>query len=227
MWRHHPQTSAARRARRDGAIGELRVIRSAFSFSLYDARQHPAAHRRRRRRADGRRLLLRQRLAAARRRAGARSRGEQYIGPSGIDCVFTGVLRFPGDVPRELRLRYVAADRDELEAIGTRGLALPRRPVALPGPVIELRRSDGVERIEIEPEDSYRLELENLSAAIRGERPPLLGRDDALGQARTIDALFRSHRRDARWHSERQIVQSAAGLRPKDDHARAPRSASS
>ena len=58
--------------------------------------------------------------------------------------------------------------------------------------MIELRREDGVERIELEPEDSYRLELEDLSAAIRGGGAPLLGREDALGQARTIDALFRS-----------------------------------
>jgi predicted dehydrogenase len=56
--------------------------------------------------------------------------------------------------------------------------------------LIELRRDSGVERIELEPVDSYRLEAQNLSAAIRGERPPLLGREDAVGQARTIEALY-------------------------------------
>jgi D-xylose 1-dehydrogenase (NADP+, D-xylono-1,5-lactone-forming) len=34
------------------------------------------------------------------------------------------------------------------------------------------------------------LELENVSAAIRGEATLLLGRDDAVGQARTIEALY-------------------------------------
>ena len=58
--------------------------------------------------------------------------------------------------------------------------------------MIELRRDDGVERIELEPVDSYRLELENLADAIDGRAPLLLGREDALGQARTIEALFRS-----------------------------------
>jgi predicted dehydrogenase len=58
--------------------------------------------------------------------------------------------------------------------------------------VIELRRDAGVERIELERLDSYRLELENLADAIAGDAPLLLGREDALGQARTIDALFRS-----------------------------------
>ena len=32
--------------------------------------------------------------------------------------------------------------------------------------------------------------IENLSAAIRGQGAPLLGRDDAVGQARTIAALY-------------------------------------
>ena len=39
---------------------------------------------------------------------------------------------------------------------------------------------------------SYRLELENLADAITGAAPALLGREDALGQARTIEALYRS-----------------------------------
>jgi hypothetical protein len=34
--------------------------------------------------------------------------------------------------------------------------------------------------------------MENLSAAILGRGQPLLGRPDALGQARAIDALYRS-----------------------------------
>ena len=40
--------------------------------------------------------------------------------------------------------------------------------------------------------NSYGLELENLSAAIRGAATPLLGRADALGQARVIEALYRA-----------------------------------
>ena len=40
---------------------------------------------------------------------------------------------------------------------------------------------------------SYRpFELEDVSAAIRGEREPRLGRTDAVGQARALEALLRS-----------------------------------
>ena len=58
--------------------------------------------------------------------------------------------------------------------------------------MIELRRDGEVERIELERADSYRLELENLSDAIRGEAELLLGRDDAVGQARALEALHES-----------------------------------
>ena len=47
-------------------------------------------------------------------------------------------------------------------------------------------------RIEVEPADSYRLQIENFSDAIRGAADPLLGREDAVGQVRVIEALYRS-----------------------------------
>jgi D-xylose 1-dehydrogenase (NADP+, D-xylono-1,5-lactone-forming) len=58
--------------------------------------------------------------------------------------------------------------------------------------VIELRRPEGIERIEVEAADSYQLEAENMCAAARGEEPALLGREDAVGQASAIEALYES-----------------------------------
>jgi hypothetical protein len=42
----------------------------------------------------------------------------------------------------------------------------------------------------VEAADPYGLELEDFSAAIREGRPPRLGRDDAVGQARAIELLY-------------------------------------
>jgi predicted dehydrogenase len=55
-------------------------------------------------------------------------------------------------------------------------------------------RDDAVEwqQIAVHPADSYLLELENVSAAISGEAKLLLGRADAIGQARALEALHRS-----------------------------------
>jgi len=49
------------------------------------------------------------------------------------------------------------------------------------------------ESLRIELDDgAVGLDGRDVSAAIRGEAPVLLGREDAVGQARTIDELYRS-----------------------------------
>ena len=101
-------------------------------------------------------------------------------------------MRFPGDVLGLFDCGTAMVERDELEAIGSEGSLFLDDPWHCHEPVIELRREDGTERIELEPVDSYRLELEDLSDAIRGEGTPLLGREDAVAQARALEALHES-----------------------------------
>ena len=145
--------------------------------------------------------------------------GQQWTGPSGTDWAFTASLRFPDDVLGLFDCGTALPNRDELEAIGSEGSLFLDDPWHAREPVIEMRRGDGVERIEIEPEDSYGLELENLSDAIRGEGKPLLGRDDAVAQARVIEALFSSARPRASRSSSRaprkSRIAAARAWRPR------------
>jgi predicted dehydrogenase len=106
---------------------------------------------------------------------------------------FYGMLRFPGDVVAQFHSSLALPSKQELEVLGTEGSLLVEAPwrVDLGGDVF-LRRDSGQERIDVEEADAYRLELENLAAAIRGEARPLLGRDDAAGQAASLAALYRS-----------------------------------
>ena len=191
MYRHNPQTARLAALIREGAIGELRVIRSAFSYSLYDAENI-----RLRTDVDGGSLMDVgcYCVSGSRLLAGEPDTvyGQAYTGPTGTDWVFAGVLRFPGDVLALFDCGTSLPERDELEAIGTEGSVFLDDPWHATAPVMEVRRADGVERVNLDRVDSYRLELENLADAIAGEAPLLLGREDALGQARTIDALFRS-----------------------------------
>ncbi len=191
MYRHHPQTARLAELVASGAIGELRVIRSAFGYSLYDA-----GNIRLRTDVEGGALMdVGCYCVSGARLLGGEPEsvvGAAHIGSSGTDWVFTGLLRFPGDVTALFDCGTSLPNRDELEAIGTEGSLFLDDPWHCQEPVIELRKGDTVERIEVEAANPYRLELEDLNAAIRGERPPLLGRADALGQVRTIDALFRS-----------------------------------
>ena len=128
-------------------------------------------------------------VAAGRTRAEAGA----YTGRSGTDWVFAGSMRFPNDVLALFDCGTSLPDRDELELIGTEGSLFLDDPWHGRVPVIELRR-DGrdVERIELEPVDAYRLEVENLADAAAGEAPLLLGREDAVAQARALEALHRS-----------------------------------
>jgi len=191
MYRHNPQTAKLLELVRGGAIGELRVVRTAFSYALYDA-----DNIRLRTDVEGGSLMDVgcYCVSGARLLAGEPESvfGQAYLGPTGTDWVFSGALRFPGDVHALFDCGTCLAERDELEAIGTEGSLFLDDPWHCLEPVLELRRNGEVERIELEPVDSYRLELENLADAAAGRAPLLLGRDDAVGQARAIEALFRS-----------------------------------
>jgi len=196
MYRHNSQTKRLKELVDDGAIGELRLIRSAFSYGLYEQ-----DNIRLRTDVEGGALMDVgcYNVSGSRLLGGEPERafGEAWFGPSGTDWVFAGTLRFPNDVLATFDCGTALAERDELEAVGSEGSLFLDDPWHCTEPVIEVRREDGVERIELEREDSYRLELENLTDAIRGEAELLLSRDDAVGQARTLEALYESATRGA------------------------------
>ncbi len=191
MYRHNPQTKRLDELVRGGAIGELRVVRSAFSYSLFDA-----DNIRLRTDVEGGSLMDVgcYCVSGSRLLAGEPESvfGQAFVGPSGTDWVFTSTMRFPGDVFAQFDCGTSLPERDELEAVGTEGSLFLDDPWHCRVPVIELRREGEVERIALDPTDSYRLELENLSDAIHGDAPLLLGREDAVAQARTLEALHRS-----------------------------------
>ena len=191
MYRHNPQTARVLELVDGGAIGELRLVRSAFSYGLYDA-----DNIRLRTDVEGGALMDvgSYCVSGSRLLSGEPESvyGSAWFGETGTDWVFTASMRFPAGVLATFDCGTALSERDELEAIGSEGSLFLDDPWHCNVPVIEVRRADGTERIELEPVDSYRLELENVSDAIRGEGELLLGREDAVAQARAVEALHDS-----------------------------------
>jgi predicted dehydrogenase len=191
MWRHHPQAAKLVELVAGGAVGPLRLVRASFSFHLAagdDVRFDPGL--------DGGSLMDVgcYCLSAIRLLAGEPERlvGQQVLGPSGVDVSFAAALALPDGRLGHFDCGFVLPARAELEVVGEAASLFVADPFHGHRPGIELRRADGTERIAVEPGNPYRLELENVSDAIRGRALLLLGRDDALGQARAIEALYRS-----------------------------------
>ena len=197
MYRHNPQTKRLVELVASGAIGELRVVRSAFSYSLYDAENI-------RLRADveggslmdvgcycvsGSRLLAGEPESVF---------GQAYIGPSGTDWVFTGAMRFPETSSRQFDCGTSLPERDELEAIGTEGSLFLDDPWHCRNPVIELRarrrgRADRARPRRLVPAGAREPERRDPRRGAAPARPRGRGRPGA--HARGAPPLGRDRRR--------------------------------
>jgi xylose dehydrogenase (NAD/NADP) len=191
MWRHNPQTERLVELVQAGVIGHPTLVRATFSFAIQAGDE---ANVRLSAGLDGGALMDVgcYCVSAARLLAGEPEAvsGHQLSGGDGVDVAFAGSMRFASGMVAHFDAGIALTDRDELEVVGDEASLFLDDPWHCREPVIELRRGDRIERIELQPADSYRLEAENLSAAIRGRAEPLLGREDAVGQARVIEALY-------------------------------------
>jgi len=192
MYRHHPQTAVVESLLREGAIGRLRLVRAAFSFvlgSLDDVRADPAL--------DGGALMdLGCYCVSTIRLLGGEPEsavGEQVVGPTGVDMSFEAELRLSGGAVGSFRCSFTEPQHQELEIAGEDGILRVEAPWRVDwGGDVLLERGGEVTRVDVPEAGLYEAELANFADAVAGVTEPLLGREDALGQARAIDALYRS-----------------------------------
>jgi xylose dehydrogenase (NAD/NADP) len=187
MWRHSPQTRRLNELLAGNAVGRLRIVRATFGFKTEregDVRLS--------RELDGGALMDVgcYCVSAARLVAGepVHVRAEQVIGGDGVDVRLAATMRFPDDVLAVIDCSLDAPIGHRLSIVGDTGELVLEDPFHARNPGI---RHNG-ELIEVPYANSYALEFENLSAAIRGEAEPLLGARDAVAQAAAIEALYRS-----------------------------------
>ena len=191
MYRHNPQTRRLEELVAEGVLDRLQLVRTSFTFRLErepDIRLDPGL-------GGGSVLDLGAYcVSGARLLAGEPETvvGHQVLGPTGVDELFAGSLVFADGVLGLFDCGLRAPFRASLEAVGTGGSLFVDDPWLCSNPGIELRRAGGTELIPVPPADSYLLELEDFARAVAGRTQPLLGREDAVGQARALAALRRS-----------------------------------
>ena len=201
MYRHHPQTTLARRLVADGAIGRLAMVRAALSVAV------PPGDIRRSVELGGGALgdLGCYCVSAVPLFAGEPERvwaDQVRDGPGGVELRLAATLHLPGDVLAQLDIGLDLTRRDELELVGTEGRLTVPDPWLCRSDHLELARDGRVERIPVDPDgafglsdpdhDVYRIELDTVSAALAAGEQPSFGRADAIAQATALEALARS-----------------------------------
>jgi xylose dehydrogenase (NAD/NADP) len=194
MYRHHPQTLKVKELVGSGVIGELRLIRGAFSFNiqnefenvrliqslgggcLWDVGCYPVSY--------------------ARFVAGAEPvevYGKQELSPTGVDIHFVGQLKFPGDVFAQFDCSFRTAFRAHFEVVGSEGTLTVLHPFT-PGrrESIKLYRAGTTQDIPIRAPELYSGEIEDMADAILTGKSPTVSLADSRSNIKTLLALYQS-----------------------------------
>ena len=201
MVRHHPQWQRVRALVREGRIGTVRTLQSAFTFpmrdpnnvrnrleygggALYDVGCYP--------------------IVTARYVFGAepeRVIAVVYRDPElGVDQVTSGILIFPGGGQLVFSSALQLALYQRVVILGTEGRIEVPVPFTPPKEqatriIIDTGASvDGSSAVveQFEPVDQYLLQCDLAAAAFRNEATQEFPIEDAIANMRVIDALYRS-----------------------------------
>ncbi|WP_305908845.1 Gfo/Idh/MocA family oxidoreductase [Methylomarinum sp. Ch1-1] len=197
MYRFHPQHGRVKELIDSGLIGEIRSVRTCFSFMMKPARLYRiendvengggamwdigcyAIH-------SARMFFDHPPLAA--------TAMAKYV-DSGADVSNSGVLDFGDGKYAQFDFSFERARRSEYEIIGTEGGLKCHNVWAMPEdtPVISWWTEDGRQDEEkLTPASHFRLEIEHFSDCVLNGKAPALSLTDAQDNCRTIVAVLES-----------------------------------
>lgn len=197
MYRFHPQHQRVRELLDSGLIGDIRFVRSSFSFMMRPARMYRLA----RDVANGGGAMWDigcYAIHAARMWFDAAPLAvtalAHYV-ESGADIATSGIIDFGGGRRAHFDFSFECTRRSEYEITGTTGSIKCPTVWQLPGDVPEIQwwTEDGRRGEERLPAaNHFRLEIEGFNAAVLSGQPPLLSLEDARTNCRTIVAALES-----------------------------------
>jgi predicted dehydrogenase len=193
MYRHHPQTLKVREIAQSGQLGKLQLIRGAFTYmlqrqgdirlkletgggSIWDVGCYPISY--------------------ARLLAGAEPTdafGWQTMGDEGADLSFVGQLRFADGLFAQFDSSLYWPFQWYMRIIGSDAM------LDIPSPFkpglrerLLLTRNGQVEEIDVEGNELYSGEVEDLADAVLMGKTPRVGLADSRGNVAAIQALIQS-----------------------------------
>ncbi|WP_419874104.1 Gfo/Idh/MocA family protein [Candidatus Pristimantibacillus sp. PTI5] len=204
MYRYHPRYDMIKKIIDEGQIGEVRGIRSAFTFnnaghkenvryrkewgggSIYDVGCYPI---------NAARLLLGKEPEAVTVQA--------LFSPEhdDVDMMASGLVEFEGSVSLTFDCGMWAAFRNPLEVLGTEGLIEVPSAYLSNEPGLAnfyVSTKDGRKEIEVPFMNTYTEQADHLARAITSGQPLQFGASDALKNMKVIDACLLSARERTR-----------------------------
>lgn len=197
MYRFHPQHQQVRALIDSGLIGEIRSVRSSFSFMMRPARLYrvdrDVAH-------GGGAMWDIGCYAIHTARmwfdtAPLAVTAMAHYSETGADLATSGILDFGGGRRAHFDFSFECSRRSEYEITGTLGSLKCPTVWQLPGdrPEIQWWTEAGQRGVETPPPaDHFRLEIEGFSEAVLSGRPPLLSLEDARANCSAIVAALES-----------------------------------
>ncbi|HEX4835690.1 MAG TPA: Gfo/Idh/MocA family oxidoreductase [bacterium] len=196
MYRFHPRTEHVASLTSEGVLGDLRVVRAAFTFAASD----PRTNIRFRPDLGGGALYD---VGCYTVNVSRMLLGEPeevfacgVVGASGVDEQVGAVLRFRGGRVALIDCGLTLPRRQEYEVVGTEGTATA--PAAfLPGTAdAEIHLVRGAERkvVSVPGTEQYQRMVEHFGDTVLGRAGPRLSPDDATANVRVLEALLASLR---------------------------------
>ena len=196
MYRFHPRTERVSRLAADGALGDVRIVRAAFTFAV----REPDLNIRFRRDLGGgalydvgcytinvsRMILGEPELAFAAGR----------VGDHGVDDQVGAILRFAGGRVALIDCGLLLPRREEYEVVGTAArLQVPNAflPGTADAPINITRGTESTTETVAGTDQSQRM-VERFGEAVAAGTPPPLPTADAAGTLKVIEALLASIR---------------------------------
>ena len=192
MWPHHPRARAVLQLVKDGSIGQLRSVRSVFTYPATD----PSNHRFDERGAGalfdvgiyciGPAMLMTGRDHVAVAAAAVRNE-------LGVDVAMTGFVDWDEGAGSSFDVSFESPHRRVLEVSGTSGvITLPGQHA--PGPegpsqILVQRRDDAVETHEVPGANAFIGMIDQFADVVEGNAQPVFGRTESVRLARVLDAL--------------------------------------